>query len=104
MRESLQADAVPDATEVSELEMLTARIPKLISVLPDVLHDKAEIGERFSSAALSHMLSRLLDCVDPSMAVRLLATCLRKQKDQGLTSICRAALILNQAWWTKARG
>lgn len=96
MRESMQADAVPDASETSELETLTGRIPKLIGVLPDVLHDKAEIGERFSSAALSHMLSRLLDCVDPRMAVRLHSECLRKQRAQGLTYICRAALRLSQ--------
>ena len=96
LRETTRADADADASEISELETLTGRIPKLIGVLPDVLHNKAEIGERFSSAALSHMLSRLLDCVDPSVAVCLPSICFRKQGRQRLTFICRAASRLNQ--------
>lgn len=65
-------DAVPDAAESSELEMLSGRIPKLIGVLPDVLHDKPGTGDQ-CKAALSHMLSRLLDCVDPSVPVGFFA-------------------------------
>ena len=63
-------DAVPDAAEASELEMLSGQIPKLIGILPDVLHDKPGTGDQ-CRAALSHMLSRLLDCVDPSAPVSL---------------------------------
>ncbi|EJD03515.1 uncharacterized protein FOMMEDRAFT_83835 [Fomitiporia mediterranea MF3/22] len=67
---SLAADAVPDVAEQSELEALTGRIPQLIGVLPDVLHDKPGTDDQ-CKAALSHMLSRLLECVDPSSPVRL---------------------------------
>lgn len=64
--------AVPDAAEASELEILSARIPKLIGILPDVLHDKPGTGET-CKAALSHMLSKLLECVDPSVPVGYLS-------------------------------
>lgn len=70
LRENQQAeDVVPDASETSELESLSGRIPKLIGILPDVLRDKPGGGDQ-CSAALSHMLSRLLDCLDPSEPVR----------------------------------
>lgn len=70
LREKLQADdAIPDASEASELELLTGRIPKLIGILPDILQNKTDSGER-CAAALSHMLSKLLDCLDPTRPVR----------------------------------
>jgi nuclear pore complex protein Nup98-Nup96 len=61
-------NAVPDAAEESQLEMLTSRIPRVIGILPDVLRDKGENGAR-SKAALSMMLSNLLSCLDASRAV-----------------------------------
>ncbi|THH11598.1 hypothetical protein EW145_g550 [Phellinidium pouzarii] len=71
LRERHQAeDAVPDAVEASELEMLTGRIPKLIGILPDVLRNKPG-GSEESSAALSHMLSRLLDCLGPNQHTKI---------------------------------
>ena len=68
-RQQLELDAVPDAAEAVELEALTARIPKLIGMLPDVMRDKPGSGNR-CKAALSTMLARLLACVDPSKPVR----------------------------------
>lgn len=69
LRENLQAeDAIPDASEASELELLTGRIPRLVGILPDVLRDKPGTGER-CKAALSHILSKLLDCLDPTRPV-----------------------------------
>ena len=66
-------DAVADATEASELELLNGKIPKLLGILPDAFHDRTESGEE-GSAALSHMLSRLLSCSDPDTPVRSFPT------------------------------
>lgn len=69
LRENLQTEeAIPDASEASELELLTGRIPRLIGILPDVLRDRPGTGER-CKAALSHILSKLLDCLDPTRPV-----------------------------------
>ncbi|KAI5121845.1 hypothetical protein M0805_003278 [Coniferiporia weirii] len=71
LREKHQTEeAVPDAAEVSELEMLSGRIPKLIGILPDVLRDKPGSSEE-CSAALSYMLSKLLDCLDPNQPIKI---------------------------------
>ncbi|KAL5494856.1 hypothetical protein ACEPAI_318 [Sanghuangporus weigelae] len=66
----IQLVEVTELTEAekSELDALNTRIPRLIEILPDVLHDKPGTGDQ-CRAALSHMLSRLLDCVDPSVEV-----------------------------------
>lgn len=61
---------MPDASEALELDVLSGRIPKLIGILPDVLKDKPGEGI-LCSAALSIMLSSLLDCLDPSKPVRV---------------------------------
>ncbi len=58
-----------DASDELELETLSSRIPKLIGVLPDVMRDRPGSGEK-SSAALSVMLAKLLDCMDPLRPVR----------------------------------
>lgn len=65
-------DAVPDAAEASELEMLNGKISKLIGILPDAFHDRTDSGEE-GSAALSHMVSRLLSCSDPDTPVSSLS-------------------------------
>lgn len=60
-RQQLEHD---DASDELELETLSSRIPKLIGVLPDVMRERPGGGEK-SSAALSVMLAKLLDCMDP---------------------------------------
>lgn len=69
MREKVQSGkGVLDPAEQSELDDLSAKIPRLMQVLPDVLHDKpGDDGQ--CKAALMHMLSRLLECVDASVPV-----------------------------------
>lgn len=51
--------------------MLDTRISKLIEILPDVLHDKPDTEDQ-CRAALSHMLSKLLECADATVPVRYL--------------------------------
>jgi len=62
LTESL-SEGVPDATEQEELETLQNRIPKLVGILPDVLRGTPEVGNK-ARAALSQMLSNLLECSD----------------------------------------
>ena len=62
-------DSEVTQAEISELEMLDTRISKLIEILPDVLHDKPDTEDQ-CRAALSHMLSKLLECADATVPVR----------------------------------
>jgi hypothetical protein len=64
------ADAIPDATQPSELEDLTRSIPKLIDILPDVLRNRDDPRHK---AALAEMIAELmlrLDKVKPLSLVR----------------------------------
>ncbi|CAL1699287.1 unnamed protein product [Somion occarium] len=61
----IQIDAVPDASQATELEELSRSVPKLISLLPDVLPDHNNLRYK---AALSEMITGLtlqLDQVRP---------------------------------------
>ncbi|THH00872.1 hypothetical protein EW026_g1746 [Hermanssonia centrifuga] len=49
-------NAVPDVTDTTELEELSRSVPKLIGILPDVLHDHSDIRH---TAALAEMISGL---------------------------------------------
>lgn len=65
-----ETDAVPDASEATELDDLTRSIPKLIEILPDVLRNR---NDSRHNAALGEMLANLmakLDRVKPLALVR----------------------------------
>lgn len=70
-------DAVLDATDASELEDLGRTVPRLISLLPDVLRERADPRHK---AALTQMISGLvlrLDRVQPMAMARVhFAVCL----------------------------
>ncbi|KAK7681366.1 hypothetical protein QCA50_015457 [Cerrena zonata] len=57
----LDSGAVPDTTQANELEELTRGVPKLISLLPDVLPDHHNLRYK---AALSEMITGLTLLID----------------------------------------
>lgn len=64
-------EAMPDASQATELDQLTRSIPKLIEILPDVLRNRDDPRH---NAALAEMTSELilkLDKVKPLALVRL---------------------------------
>lgn len=71
LRERLvQGDGVLNAEEAAELDQLSRSVPKLISMLPDVLPDRANVRH---SAALTEMTNQLvyhLDRTRPLAIVR----------------------------------
>ena len=72
LREYLDdVDAVPDAAYAAEVEELTRSVPKMITMLPNILRDRSDIRH---NAALAEMISGLtlrLDQLRP-LAVSLL--------------------------------
>ncbi|KAI0918514.1 hypothetical protein AcV5_002488 [Taiwanofungus camphoratus] len=63
-------DMIPDAAQTAELEQLARSVPKLITMLPDVLHNRSDIRH---NAALTEMIAGLtcrLDRVKPLAIVR----------------------------------
>lgn len=54
-------DAVPDAAYASEVEELSRTVPKMISMLPDILRDRSDIRH---NAALAEMISGLTSRLD----------------------------------------
>ena len=62
LREYLDdADAVPDAAHAAEVEELTRGVPRMISMLPDVLRDRSDIRH---DAALAEMIAGLTQRLD----------------------------------------
>lgn len=61
LKEHLDEDAVPDASEAQELEELTRGVPKLVGILPDVLRDH---GDARHNVALASMVSDLTAALD----------------------------------------
>jgi nuclear pore complex protein Nup98-Nup96 len=61
LKEHLEEDGVPDASETLELEDFVRSIPKLIGILPDVLRER---GDPRHNVALAEMISGLTTCLD----------------------------------------
>jgi len=61
LKEHLDDDAVPDASEAQELEELTRSVPKLIGIVPDVLRDR---GDARHNVALVSMVADLTAALD----------------------------------------
>lgn len=61
LKENLDENVVPDASEAHELEELTRGVPRLIGILPDVLRDR---GEPRHNVALAGMVSDLTTALD----------------------------------------
>ncbi|TFY68005.1 hypothetical protein EVJ58_g1277 [Rhodofomes roseus] len=57
--------AVPDAAEAAELDHLARFVPKLISILPDVLHDQSDVRHKAAVAEMTTQLTTRLDRVRP---------------------------------------
>jgi nuclear pore complex protein Nup98-Nup96 len=65
---------IPDAAQADELDELIRRVPKVIALLPDVLHRGRNVDDRHV-AAVEEMTQRLLAVVGkarPSTLVRFL--------------------------------
>lgn len=90
---------------VSELEGLSARIPALVEGLPDVMHDKPGNGDE-CSAALSYMLSNLLDCADSNVSVccAYLHQSAKRMFSYLLIFCLRRRSRSSQGWLTRVRG
>ncbi|KAH9933052.1 nuclear protein 96-domain-containing protein [Fomitopsis serialis] len=57
--------AVPDAAEAADLEHLSRSVPRLISMLPDVLHDQSDVRHKAAVAEMTTQLTTRLDRVRP---------------------------------------
>ena len=74
LKENLDENAVPDASEAHELEELTRSVPKLIGILPDVLRDR---GDARHNVALAGMVSDLTVALDQVNSQALVSGVLR---------------------------
>lgn len=79
LKEHLDEDAVPDASEAQELEELTRSVPKLIGVIPDVLRDR---GDPRHNVALVGMVSDLTAALD-QVNSQVLVSKVREKRRQG---------------------
>lgn len=80
LKENLDDEAVPDATEAQELEDLTRHVPKLIGILPDVLRDR---GDPRHNVALSSMVSDLTAALDRVNSQVLVSRVQQTQSETG---------------------
>lgn len=67
LQEQLDAEnkdrpTIPDATIIAQINDITRRIPRLIGVLPDVLH-RSRVNDMRHAAALEEMVKGLLGIV-----------------------------------------
>ena len=69
LKEHLDEDAVPDAAEAQELEELTRSVPRLIGILPDVLHDRGDARHNIVLAGMVSDLTVALDKVNSQALV-----------------------------------
>ena len=69
LKEHLDEDAVPDASEAQELEELTRSVPKLVGILPDVLHDRGDARHNVALAGMVSDLTAALDQVNSQVLV-----------------------------------
>ncbi|EIW55247.1 uncharacterized protein TRAVEDRAFT_130647 [Trametes versicolor FP-101664 SS1] len=66
LRERLvQGDGALDADETSELDHFSRSVPKLVSILPDVLPDRSNIRHTAAAAEMTTRLVRHLDQIRP---------------------------------------
>jgi nuclear pore complex protein Nup98-Nup96 len=79
LKEHLDDNAVPDASEAQELEELTRSMPKLIGILPDVLRDR---GDACHNVALADMVSDLTVALD-QVNSQVLVSRIRENHRQG---------------------
>ncbi|KAI0332827.1 hypothetical protein GY45DRAFT_1245970 [Cubamyces sp. BRFM 1775] len=61
----IETDGALDAGELSELEQLSRSVPKLVSILPDVLPDRTNIRHTAAAAEMTNQLVRHLDQIRP---------------------------------------
>lgn len=69
LKEHLDEDAVPDASEAQELEDLTRSVPKLVGILPDVLRDRGDPRHNVALAGMVSDLTAALDQVNSQLLV-----------------------------------
>jgi len=69
LKENLNEDAVPDASEARELEEMTRSVPKLIGILPDVLRDRGDARHNVALAGMVSDLAAALDQVNSQVLV-----------------------------------
>jgi len=69
LKEHLDEDAVPDASEAQELEELTRSVPKLIGIIPDVLRDRGDARHNVALAGMVSDLTAALDQVNSQVLV-----------------------------------
>ena len=70
-----EEDAVPDASQAEEVEELSKRIPRIIAILPDVLH-RSRVTDAKHPAALEEMTKDLLRLVERANPMLLVNTSL----------------------------
>jgi nuclear pore complex protein Nup98-Nup96 len=67
---SISDAAVPDAVEETEFETFVRAIPRLMSILPDVLYSKSDPRHKVALAEMMSGLTAVLDEVKPLALVR----------------------------------
>lgn len=69
--EIADTEAVPDASQSTELDELVRSIPKLIEILPDILRNRDDARHKAALAEMTAGLMLKLDKVKPLALVRL---------------------------------
>jgi len=62
-------DAVPDATEATQIEDLTRTVPRLISLLPDIFSSKINARHKVAVHEMTAALVKVVDRVRPLILV-----------------------------------
>jgi len=71
--ENDEAEVMPDAARSQQIETLSKQIPRLISLLPDILHRNRATDPRHV-AALEEMTKELLKLVEKAQPLLLVST------------------------------
>ena len=80
LKENLDGNVVPDASEAHEFEELTRSVPKLIGILPDVLRDR---GDARHNVALAGMVSDLTVALDQANSQLLVSRVSKPKFNRG---------------------
>lgn len=65
-----ESNVVPDAALAVELEQLSRSVPRLISILPDVLRDRSDVRHNAALAEMTAGLTAHLNRIRPLAMVR----------------------------------
>jgi len=95
--ENDEVEAMPDAARSQEIETLSKQIPRLISLLPDILHRNRATDPRHV-AALEEMTKDLLKLVERAQPLLLVSTIHHKYRTSYGSNPLDSPKFSNRRW------